>query len=152
MTNVSRAGTVSLWSLSLDQDRFHSLRLLFDVDPVQLHRFDHAPYLELSRFASAGVMAPGAFALPRALVLWLKDMLPGLELSDDAFSVPREASVTSSCTAAKENLTVAHDGGRPAAGCAVPAHRHARWPCATAPRAWSASRRARPAWTWPVTQ
>ena len=70
-----------------DDVRDQYLRLLFDVDPVGLRRFDHARYLELSRFASAEVMASVVGEWRReqspcrgALVLWLKDMLPGAGL------------------------------------------------------------------------
>ncbi|HET9103102.1 MAG TPA: hypothetical protein VFN55_07070 [Solirubrobacteraceae bacterium] len=70
-----------------DDVRDHYLRLLFGVDPVALRRYDHARYLELSRFASAEVMAEVIGEWRRAgsrcrgaLVLWLKDMLPGAGL------------------------------------------------------------------------
>jgi beta-mannosidase len=60
---------------------------LFGVDSVQLRRSDHARYLELSRAASGEVMAEVIGEWRRdgspcrgALVLWLKDMLPGAGL------------------------------------------------------------------------
>jgi beta-mannosidase len=70
-----------------DDVRDHYLELLFAVDPVQLRRFDHGRYIELSRFASGEVMAElmgewrrTASPCAGALVLWLKDMLPGAGL------------------------------------------------------------------------
>ena len=70
-----------------DDVRDQYLRLLFEVDPVGLRRYDHARYLQLSRFASAEVMASVVGEWRRAgspchgaLVLWLKDMLPGAGL------------------------------------------------------------------------
>ncbi|HLH66941.1 MAG TPA: hypothetical protein VKV27_14685 [Solirubrobacteraceae bacterium] len=67
-----------------DDVRDHYLRLLFGCDPLALRRVDHARYLELSRLASGEVMAEviGEWRRPAspchgALVLWLKDMLPG---------------------------------------------------------------------------
>jgi beta-mannosidase len=70
-----------------DDVRDHYLRLLFGVDPVQLRRFDHERYLELSRLTSGEVMAEVMGEWRRsesgcqgALVLWLKDMLPGAGL------------------------------------------------------------------------
>jgi beta-mannosidase len=70
-----------------DDVRDHYLRLLFGVDPVALRRFDHERYLELSRAVSGEVMAEtiGEWRRCRstcsgALVLWLKDMLPGAGL------------------------------------------------------------------------
>ncbi|MDQ6835046.1 MAG: glycoside hydrolase family 2 protein [Actinomycetota bacterium] len=70
-----------------DDVRDHYLRLLFEVDPVALRRFDHARYLELSRAVSGEVMAAVMGEWRRehspcrgALVLWCKDMLPGAGL------------------------------------------------------------------------
>ena len=70
-----------------DDVRDFYLRLLYGVDPVQLRRSDHERYLELSRAASGEVMAEVMGEWRReqstckgALVLWLKDMLPGAGL------------------------------------------------------------------------
>jgi beta-mannosidase len=70
-----------------DDVRDYYLGLLFGVDPVQLRRSEHARYLELSRAASGEVMAEvmgewrrAASPCRGALVLWLKDMLPGAGL------------------------------------------------------------------------
>jgi beta-mannosidase len=70
-----------------DDVRDHYLALLYDVQPVQLRRSDHPRYLELSRAASGEVMAEVMGEWRRsgspcrgALVLWLKDMLPGAGL------------------------------------------------------------------------
>ncbi|HEY6397471.1 MAG TPA: hypothetical protein VIX82_08470, partial [Solirubrobacteraceae bacterium] len=70
-----------------DDVRDHYLALLFGADPVQLRRSDHERYLELSRAASGEVMAELMGEWRRsgspcrgALVLWLKDMLPGAGL------------------------------------------------------------------------
>jgi beta-mannosidase len=70
-----------------DDVRDHYLAALFGVDPVQLRRSDHARYLDLSRAASGEVMAEVIGEWRRAgspcrgaLVLWLKDMLPGAGL------------------------------------------------------------------------
>ena len=70
-----------------DDVRDYYLRLLFDVDPVQLRRSNLTRYLELSRAASGEVMAEVMGEWRRtgspcrgALVLWLKDMLPGAGL------------------------------------------------------------------------
>jgi beta-mannosidase len=67
-----------------DDVRDHYLSLLFGCDPLALRRVDHSRYLELSRLASGEVMAEviGEWRRPTspcqgALVLWLKDMLPG---------------------------------------------------------------------------
>ncbi len=70
-----------------DDVRDHYLRLLFGVDPVALRRYDHDGYLQLSRFASAEVMAEVIGEWRRAgspcrgaLVLWLKDLVAGAGL------------------------------------------------------------------------
>jgi beta-mannosidase len=70
-----------------DDVRDHSLAALYRVDPVQLRRSDHARYLDLSRAVSGEVMAEVMGEWRRvgspcrgALVLWLKDMLPGAGL------------------------------------------------------------------------
>jgi beta-mannosidase len=70
-----------------DDVRDFYLSLLYRVDPVQLRRSDHERYLELSRAASGEVMAELMGEWRRqespcagALVLWLKDMLPGAGL------------------------------------------------------------------------
>ena len=67
-----------------DDVRDHYLRLLFGVDPTALRATDPGRYLELSRAASAEIMAEtfGEWRRPRspcqgALVLWLKDLDPG---------------------------------------------------------------------------
>jgi beta-mannosidase len=64
--------------------RDHYLRLLFDVDPVALRRYDHERYLELSRAVSGEVMAAvfgewrrAASPCAGGLVLWLRDLMPG---------------------------------------------------------------------------
>jgi beta-mannosidase len=89
-TGVQRdAGTG--WDLGagwdFDDVRDHYLEQLYGVDAVQLRRSDHARYLELSRAASGEVMAElmgewrrEASPCRGALVLWLKDMLPGAGL------------------------------------------------------------------------
>ena len=70
-----------------DDVRDFYLGLLFDVDPVQLRRSEHERYLDLSRAASGEVMSEvmgewrrDASQCRGALVLWLKDMLPGAGL------------------------------------------------------------------------
>jgi beta-mannosidase len=70
-----------------DDVRDHYLATCYDVDPVQLRRSDHARYLDLSRAATGEVMAEvmgewrrAASTCAGALVLWLKDMLPGAGL------------------------------------------------------------------------
>ncbi len=70
-----------------DDVRDHYLASCYRVDPVQLRRSDHARYLELSRAATGEVMAEvmgewrrAASTCAGALVLWLKDMLPGAGL------------------------------------------------------------------------
>ncbi len=83
------AGTA--WDLGagwdFDDVRDFYLGALFEVDPVQLRRVDLERYLELSRAASGEVMAEvmgewrrEASPCRGALVLWLKDMLPGAGL------------------------------------------------------------------------
>jgi len=70
-----------------DDVRDFYLQLLFAVDPVQLRRSELERYLELSRATSGEVMAEVIGEWRRsgspcrgALVLWLKDMLPGAGL------------------------------------------------------------------------
>ncbi len=67
-----------------DDVRDHYLALLFDLDPVELRRVDHARYLELSRAVSGEVMAEVFGEWRRAgspcgggLVLWLRDLVAG---------------------------------------------------------------------------
>ncbi|MGH2874188.1 MAG: glycoside hydrolase family 2 protein, partial [Solirubrobacteraceae bacterium] len=67
-----------------DDVRDHYLRLLFEVDPVALRWSDQDRYLELSRQLTGEVMAEVLGEWRRAespcsgaLVLWLKDLLPG---------------------------------------------------------------------------
>jgi beta-mannosidase len=64
--------------------RDHYLALLFDLDPGELRRVDHARYLELSRAVSGEAMAEVFGEWRRAaspcgggLVLWLHDLAPG---------------------------------------------------------------------------
>jgi beta-mannosidase len=64
--------------------RDHYLRLLFELDPVELRRVDHERYLELSRAVSGEVMAEVYGEWRRAaspcgggLVLWLRDLAAG---------------------------------------------------------------------------
>ncbi|MGH2890401.1 MAG: glycoside hydrolase family 2 protein, partial [Solirubrobacteraceae bacterium] len=64
--------------------RDHYLRLLFGVEPVALRSVDPERYLELSRAVSGEVMAEVLGEWRRtgspcagALVLWLKDLVPG---------------------------------------------------------------------------
>ncbi len=64
--------------------RDHYLRLLFDVDPVELRRVDHERYLALSRAVTGEAMAEVFGEWRRAaspcgggLVLWLRDLVPG---------------------------------------------------------------------------
>ncbi|MBV9836659.1 MAG: hypothetical protein JO156_00970 [Solirubrobacterales bacterium] len=70
-----------------DDVRDAYLRRLFGVDPVALRRFDLERYLELARVTSGEVMSEVLGEWRRAespcrgaLVLWLKDMLPGAGL------------------------------------------------------------------------
>ncbi len=70
-----------------DDVRDHYLRERFGVDPLALRRYDIERYLELSRFVTGEVMAEVIGEWRRrgspcrgALVLWLKDMLPGAGL------------------------------------------------------------------------
>lgn len=67
-----------------DDVRDHYLKLLFDVDPVALRWTDQDRYLQLSRLVSGEVMAEtfgewrrAASTCQGALVLWLKDLVPG---------------------------------------------------------------------------
>ena len=87
---VQREGGTG-WDLGagwdFDDVRDYYTALLFEVDPMQLRRSQHSRYLELSRAASGEVMAElmGEWRRPGsrcsgALVLWLKDMLPGAGL------------------------------------------------------------------------
>jgi beta-mannosidase len=64
--------------------RDHYLSLLFGLDPGELRRSDHDRYLELSRVTSGEVMAEvlGEWRRPAsgcggAIVLWLRDLIPG---------------------------------------------------------------------------
>jgi beta-mannosidase len=67
-----------------DDVRDHYLHELFQVDPVELRRYDHERYLELSR-AVSGEMMKAVFGEWRrvgspcggGLVLWLRDLVPG---------------------------------------------------------------------------
>ena len=70
-----------------DDVRDYYLRWLYGVDPVALRRSDLRRYLDLSRHVSGEVMAEVMGEWRRdespcrgALVLWLKDMLPGAGL------------------------------------------------------------------------
>jgi beta-mannosidase len=70
-----------------DDVRDHYVATLYGVDPVQLRRSEHARYLDLGRAATGEVMAEVIGEWRReesrcrgALVLWLKDMLPGAGL------------------------------------------------------------------------
>lgn len=82
-----------------DDVRDHYLNEVFGVDPVQLRRSDHARYLDLSRAATGEVMSEVMGEWRRcgsgcagALVLWLKDMLPGAGLGViDAAGNPKVA-------------------------------------------------------------
>ena len=67
-----------------DDIRDHYLRLLFELDPVELRAIDLERYLELSRVVSAEVMSEvfgewrrGGSPCAGALVLWLRDLVPG---------------------------------------------------------------------------
>lgn len=67
-----------------DDVRDHYLGLLCELDPVALRRVDQERYLELSRMVTGEVMAEtfGEWRRPTstchgALVLWLKDLVPG---------------------------------------------------------------------------
>ena len=67
-----------------DDVRDFYLARLFDVDPVWLRRFDQERYFELSRAVSGEMMAEvmgewrrEASPCRGALILWLKDMVPG---------------------------------------------------------------------------
>ncbi len=67
-----------------DDVRDHYLALLFELDPGELRRVDHARYLELSRAVSGEVMAEVFGEWRRAgspcgggLVLWLRDLVAG---------------------------------------------------------------------------
>jgi beta-mannosidase len=67
-----------------DDVRDHYLRLVFDVDPDALRRFDHDRYLELSRAVTGEVMAEVLGEWRRAaspcaggIVLWWRDLAPG---------------------------------------------------------------------------
>jgi beta-mannosidase len=82
-----------------DDVRDHYLAEVYGVDPVQLRRSDHARYLDLSRAATGEVMREVMGEWRRcgsdcagALVLWLKDMLPGAGLGViDAEGEPKVA-------------------------------------------------------------
>ncbi|HWD64671.1 MAG TPA: hypothetical protein VG405_05815 [Solirubrobacteraceae bacterium] len=70
-----------------DDVRDHYLSARYEVNPVQLRRYDHERYLNLSRAVSGQVMAETIGEWRRAgspcngaLVLWLKDMLAGAGL------------------------------------------------------------------------
>ncbi len=64
--------------------RDHYLQDVYGVDPAELRRIDHERYLELSRAVTGDVMAAvfgewrrAASVTSGALVLWLRDLLPG---------------------------------------------------------------------------
>jgi beta-mannosidase len=64
--------------------RDHYLQDVFGVDPGELRRVDHDRYLELSRLVTGEVMAEvlgewrrAASPCAGAIVLWLRDLLPG---------------------------------------------------------------------------
>jgi beta-mannosidase len=67
-----------------DDVRDHYLRELYGVDPSALRAIDHARYMSLSRRVSGEVMQEvfgewrrGESACAGALVLWLRDIVPG---------------------------------------------------------------------------
>lgn len=67
-----------------DDERDYYFRWVFDLDPTTLRRTDHGRYLDLSRAASGEVMSEvfgewrrEASPCRGALMIWLKDMLPG---------------------------------------------------------------------------
>ncbi|HZU61440.1 MAG TPA: hypothetical protein VE983_10765, partial [Solirubrobacteraceae bacterium] len=67
-----------------DDERDYYFQWVFGLDPTVLRRTDHDRYLELSRAASGEVMAEvfgewrrEASSCRGALMIWLKDMLPG---------------------------------------------------------------------------
>ena len=71
-------------SWDFDDVRDHYLALVFGVDPAELVRTDPARYLELSRAVSGEVMGEvfgewrrAASPCGGALVLWLRDLVPG---------------------------------------------------------------------------
>ncbi len=119
-----------------DDVRDHYLGTLYRVDPVALRRSEHARYLELSRAATGEVMADvmgewrrRASGCHGALVLWLKDMLPGAGLGvldhrglpKVAYHHLRRALAPIAVWTTDEGLTgvaihVANDIGRPLRG------------------------------------
>ena len=67
-----------------DDVRDHYLASIFELDPIELRRVDHARYLELSRAVTGEVMAEVFGEWRRAgspcgggLVLWLRDLVAG---------------------------------------------------------------------------
>jgi beta-mannosidase len=67
-----------------DDVRDHYLAAIFELDPIELRRVDHARYLELSRAVTGEVMAEVFGEWRRAgspsgggLVLWLRDLVAG---------------------------------------------------------------------------